>query len=233
MGETLDECLRARISISSGQIFSDSISSPVGYRISGWAQRARLHPSHLTLCGLAVGIGSSVAIAHAYSTRNLALQMLAVLGFQIAYIFDCADGQLARRTDRASVAGAELDVFVDFAVQASMLVATSQVAVQSAGASAWLVAAHSSLWIVSVVSTLVARLRMDRWDSTSLRPSSHFIRMSRQLRDYPLAVLVVSVSAAFAPRTSLPAVIGFFTAVNLMALILLIGSRAKQGLQGQ
>lgn len=220
-------------SISAGQLLTDAIGTPGGRLVTSLVSRwPRVHPTHLTLVGLAVGLCSAVALGSAFSSGSVVVQVLAVVGWQVAYIFDCADGQLARLTHRSSPAGGELDVFVDVAVQASMLAATAMVAIDHGDAAPLLVGLFVASWGVSMVATLLGKLRLGTWTSESLRPSSPAVWASRQLRDYALAVLVVSLAAAFSPRAALPWVMAWFTVVNLGALAVYIAARTLRSLRG-
>ena len=58
-----------------------------------------------------------------------AVGLLALVGWQVAYALDCADGQLARVTGRTSAAGARLDVLCDVAAQIALVTALAAVAV--------------------------------------------------------------------------------------------------------
>lgn len=89
-----------------------------------WAAfRMRLTPSQVTLTGLLFSICGATAYALAptgWAGAGLTFGLLA-----LGYLFDCADGQVARATQRTSEHGAWLDVFCDYitlsALPAAML----------------------------------------------------------------------------------------------------------------
>lgn len=79
------------------------------------AYRLKLTPNHLSA---ASGAFSALAlIAAAFTPANdLVVPILAIYALsQISYLFDCADGQLARATETASTYGAFLDKAMDLA----------------------------------------------------------------------------------------------------------------------
>lgn len=92
------------------------VSQRIGAVLALAAVRLGLHPSTLTWTSLALGVGSAgVAIGLLPAHRGLA-GVLVLLGWQLAYGVDCADGQVARATRSTSVAGARLDLTADFAI---------------------------------------------------------------------------------------------------------------------
>jgi phosphatidylglycerophosphate synthase len=220
--------------VSAGQIFTDQISVRLGDGVTRLAIRVRLFPTHLTLCGLVVGLASAVALAMAPGSGSLLLQVSAVLGWQLAYVFDCADGQLARITHTASEAGGELDVLVDVAVQWALLTVTASVAVGDGGINPTLVGIFVASWPVSMVMMLLSRVRLHGLEpealSEALKPRTRLVLLTRQLRDYPLNALALSAAVAFSPRELLPWVLAWLTAVNVGILGGHIVARSRRAL---
>lgn len=95
-----------------GYWLTREFSQRIGARLAYAGYRAGLSPSALTGMGLLFNIAASVVFA----TRrlDLATSALALLLYQIAYAFDCADGQLARGARQASAFGAWLDLSLDY-----------------------------------------------------------------------------------------------------------------------
>lgn len=92
------------------------VSQRIGAVLALLALRLGLHPSTLSWTSLGLGVGSAgVAIVLLPAQRGLA-GVLVLLGWQLAYGVDCADGQVARATRSTSVAGARLDLTADFVV---------------------------------------------------------------------------------------------------------------------
>lgn len=90
------------------QIFSQRLGASIAYG----AYRLGLSPSHITVAGAVVGLGASFAYA-LLPPGPPSIVGLAI-AYQLAYGFDCADGQLARASRRTSEFGAWFDVTVDF-----------------------------------------------------------------------------------------------------------------------
>lgn len=95
-----------------GYPLTRGVSQRLGACIAFLACRARLSPSFLTLCGAALVLGTSAAYASLAPGWGSAIALL--LMYQLAYGFDCADGQLARATRTSSEFGAWLDVATDY-----------------------------------------------------------------------------------------------------------------------
>jgi len=81
---------------------------PLADRLAAALTPTRVRPVHLTLCGLAVG-----AIAAAVLVGAPQLAPVAGLLVLVAWLFDRADGSLARRQGTVSAWGAWLDANVD------------------------------------------------------------------------------------------------------------------------
>jgi len=90
-----------------------TINEPVGAVLAYLANLIHLTPNQVTFCSLAVSIGGSVG--YFFLPKAPISTLLLVFAFQLAYGLDCADGQLARATGRASAFGQWLDVAIDFA----------------------------------------------------------------------------------------------------------------------
>src|SRR5690606_41433897 len=95
-----------------GGLFSEALSQRIGAAFSLAAHRLGLAPSVLTIVGVTIGLGSSVAsvllspMAAAGDVAPRAVGRFGGAGWQIAYAFHCSDGMLARVTGRTSTAGA-------------------------------------------------------------------------------------------------------------------------------
>lgn len=85
----------------------------VSFLFAYLAHRMELSANQVTLLSGVFGI-LAFPIALVVPAENLPLSILAVFAFaQISYIFDCADGQLARTTNTTSEFGAFLDKSTD------------------------------------------------------------------------------------------------------------------------
>jgi phosphatidylglycerophosphate synthase len=138
----------------------------------------------------------------------------------VAYALDCADGQLARVTDRTSPAGARLDVLCDVAAQIGLVTALSAVAVAyRPGTPTWLVAAFAGTWMVNLVTSVMQAGPA----AASMVPSrAPLVRTVKLVRDYGAVVLFAGLVLAIIPQWTV-VVLWAFTAVNgafLLASIL-------------
>ena len=132
-----------------GGLFSE-VDQPVARRGRSppGPHRLRLRPTALTLANLVLGLATSVivvALRRAGSPpgtyRPGSIGLVALVGWQVAYALDCADGQLARVTGQGSAAGARVDVLCDVAAQIALVTALAAVAVaQRPATPVWLVA---------------------------------------------------------------------------------------------
>src|SRR4051794_18702555 len=82
------------------------ICQPAGGVVAFFASRIGLTPNVVTGLALALGLAGTAALATSHF-------LLAGSALVTAFIFDCADGQLARSTGRTSPRGAWLDVMAD------------------------------------------------------------------------------------------------------------------------
>lgn len=177
-----------------GGLFTEAVNQRLGAHLAAFAHRRGLAPTSLTLANLALGITGSVLVI---ATTPWAGPIAAVL-WQFAYCLDCADGQLARATGRASAAGARVDILCDVAVQISLVAAVAATAsAHVAGLPAWLGPLFAGTWMVNLVTSLLAGGPA----GGSLVPSRSWpVRVVKLVRDYGAIVLVCGVVIAFAPR---------------------------------
>ncbi len=156
-----------------------------------------LHPSLLTLAGLSVGVATGVLAILAVDVRPTWLfGVIVVLGWQLAYVLDCADGQVARATGKTSDAGAAVDIFCDFAVQTFVVAAVSTAAVREHPISPAIIALFAATWMVNLVSGILFRsLHGER--NRLLRTTTPLAAMLRLSRDYGFVVLLLGLSYAF------------------------------------
>ncbi len=78
----------------------------------GWS------PNAVTLAFIACGVASGVVIAFG----GLVTAVVAAIGVQLALLFDCSDGELARLTRRTSAGGIYLDRFGHYLCESAMLI---------------------------------------------------------------------------------------------------------------
>jgi phosphatidylglycerophosphate synthase len=88
------------------------VSQRLGAALAYGGMRLGTSAAALTLSGLALNVAASAT--YALAPPGMASWLAALLLLQLAYGFDCADGQLARATQRASAFGAWLDLACDY-----------------------------------------------------------------------------------------------------------------------
>lgn len=153
-------------------------------RIVSLVREAPISPDHLTYASFASGVlGAAVLLlgAHAWSTL-----LCAALLFQLAYILDCADGQLARIRQEYSRHGWRLDLYSDRITETVILVATT----------AFVARENAALWALGFVTlgatTLYQYARLHEMmaatafkvpeASSASEPSDHTLALDRDAR---------------------------------------------------
>jgi phosphatidylglycerophosphate synthase len=200
-----------------GGLFSEALSQRIGARIAVRAHKHGLAPTVLTVFNLGLGgLVSIVVVAAAIPVAEgrvwaWPIGLLALIGWQLAYAFDCADGQLARVTHRTSAAGGRLDVLCDVAVQISLVAALAATAeAQVPDTPAWLLAAFAGTWMVNLVTSV-----MQTGDKAASMVTSRSlpVRLVKLVRDYGAVVALAGVVLTVAPQWTIW-FIGLFTLVN-------------------
>jgi phosphatidylglycerophosphate synthase len=190
-----------------GGLFSEALSQRVGAVLAAVAYRLRLAPTVLTAGNLLLGLATSAAVVALTSTSapTWVAGLIALVGWQLAYALDCADGQLARVSGRKSPAGARVDVLCDIAVQISLVTALSAVAVDQRPSTA--------SWVIALFAGT----------STSLP-----VRVVKLVRDYGAVIFVAGLVLLVVPQWTIWLLLAF-TVVNggfLLASIAFTGRSA-------
>lgn len=104
------------------------VSQTFGASVAKAAVLRGLSPNVLTLLSLAFGLATSVAVILLFPWSRVAAACVGLIGWQVAYGLDCADGQLARAAKKTSRGGATLDLLADFGVHTGVATAALMVA---------------------------------------------------------------------------------------------------------
>ncbi|MEU4155831.1 CDP-alcohol phosphatidyltransferase family protein [Actinoplanes sp. NPDC026670] len=218
-----------------GGLFSEGISQRIGSRIAVAAHKRHLSPTVLSILNLGLGclvsfivIGTAGPVADG-SLWAAPIGLLALVGWQLAYAFDCSDGQLARVTGQSSSSGGRLDVLCDVAVQCSLVAALSAVAkAQEPDTPAWLLAAFAATWMVNLVTSVM----QSGAQAASMVTSTSFpVRAAKLVRDYGAVIALAGVVLTIAPQWAVWFV-ALFTLINggfLAASIAFTGRAALKG----
>ncbi|MEV6341968.1 CDP-alcohol phosphatidyltransferase family protein [Actinoplanes sp. NPDC051851] len=218
-----------------GGLFSEAVSQRIGSRISVFAYKNRLSPTVLTIFNLGLGCAASfVVVATAGAVQDGTvwgplIGLVALIGWQLAYAFDCADGQLARVTGQASPAGGRLDVLCDVAVQSALVAALSATAkAQEPDTPAWLLAAFAATWMVNLVTSV---MQSGSQASSMVTSRSPLVRAIKLVRDYGAVIALAGLILLVAPQWTVWFV-ALFTLINggfLAASIAFTGRAALKG----
>jgi phosphatidylglycerophosphate synthase len=200
-----------------GGLFSEALSQRLGAQVALAGHRLGAPPAALTLVNLLLGLGVSAAVVAfagrvaAGTTPAWAIGLLALVGWQLAYAFDCADGQLARVTGKASPAGARLDILCDVAAQIALVAAlAATAAAHHPGAPAWLIATFAGTWMVNLVTSVL----QSGAQAASMVPSrSPAVRVVKLVRDYGAVIALAGLLLTVAPGLTIW-LIAAFTVVN-------------------
>jgi phosphatidylglycerophosphate synthase len=217
-----------------GGLFSEALSQRLGARIALAGHRAGATPTALTVANLVLGLATSVTVI-ALAGRvadgavpGWAVGLPALIGWQVAYGFDCADGQLARVTGRTSPSGARLDILCDVAAQIALVTAlAATAAAQRPGTPAWLLAAFAGTWMVNLVTSVL----QSGPQATSMVPSRSLpVRLVKLVRDYGAVIALAGLVLTLAPAWT-GWLVAAFTVVNGGFLLASIAFSARSALR--
>ncbi len=219
-----------------GGLFSEAVSQRLGARISVFANKHRLAPTVLTVANL--GLGCLVSFAVIAAAGPVAegrvwawpIGLLALLGWQIAYGLDCADGQLARVTGQTSPAGARIDVLCDVAAQIALVAALAATAeAQVPETPAWLLAAFAGTWMVNLVTSV---MQSGPQAASMVTSTSLPVRVVKLVRDYGAVIFVAGLVLTLVPQWTIW-LVGLFTLVNAAFLAASIAFSGREALRGR
>ena len=216
---TVAKCyLAARQARGGGFLYTQTVSDRLGTVVAAIGMRLGAHPTYLTLVNLVLGIGGSVAVMAGRSPDRIAPLLVAGAAlWQVAYIFDCADGQLARATGKTSAYGGSVDIFVDVAVQISVVAAVSSIVLSRHEIPALLVVLFASAWYLNFVTFLLAKGDNQVSHSLITRRSS-LASIAKLLRDYGFVILMLGAWLLISPSTLFVPMMAV-TAMNLLMLL--------------
>ena len=216
---TVAECYRAALQARHpGYLYTRTVSGKLGTAVAALGIRLGIHPTYLTLINLVLGISGSAAVMAGYSPdRTAPLVVAGVVLWQLGYIFDCADGKLARATGKTSAYGTSVDVFADLTVQLSVVVALSNVILSGDKVPDLLAVLFASLWYIGFVTNLLAR--GDNQVSHSLiAKRTALVSAAKLLRDYGFIILVLGTWLLVSSSTLIIPMMAV-TATNLVLLV--------------
>ena len=217
-----------------GGLFSESVSQWLGAVFALVAQRLGLRPTALTITNLVLGLAASVTVV-ALADRVAAgtvpawlVGLVALVGWQVAYALDCADGQLARVTGQGSAAGARVDVLCDVAAQIALVAALSATAVaQRPETPTWLIATFAGTWMVNLVTSV---MQSGPNAASMVTSTSLPVRLVKLVRDYGAVIFVAGLVLMVVPALVFWVIVAF-TIVNGGFLLASIAFSARASLR--
>jgi phosphatidylglycerophosphate synthase len=213
-----------------GGLFSEAISQRIGARIAVAAHKRGLAPTVLTVTNL--GLGCLVSFAVVATADPVAdgrmwawpIGLLALVGWQIAYALDCADGQLARVTGQTSAAGGRIDVLCDVATQIALVAALAATAkAQVSATPAWLLAAFAGTWMVNLVTSV---MQSGPQAASMVTSRSLPVRVVKLVRDYGAVIALAGLVLTLAPQWMVWLIVAF-TLVNGCFLLASVAYAAR------
>ncbi|GAA1809579.1 CDP-alcohol phosphatidyltransferase family protein [Planosporangium flavigriseum] len=216
---------------------SGLLTEQFNHRVAAWlslsAHRLRWTPTTLTACNLVLGVATSVGVlllAGPMAVGDVSAWLVGLTAWtlwQLAYIADCADGQLARVTSTASPAGGRLDILCDIAVQIALVAAIAAVTTAARpGTPAWLVAVFSGSWMVNLVTSVMSK----EGTNVSLVASEVVaVRLVKLVRDYSFMITLIAAVIAVRPAWMIWVMV-LFTAINSGFLLASIAQAGRANL---
>jgi phosphatidylglycerophosphate synthase len=198
-----------------GGMYTELVSQRIASHLAAYAARQSWSPALLTLTSLVVSGTASAVLLAAHDDVSWLLALLVGAGWQVAYAFDCADGQLARGTGTVSAAGARSDVLADLLTQVVFVAAISAVARSQADVSVPLLAAFSASWLVGLILSTLDQRRGEAAPIGLIgREAGPVLRTARLLRDGGFLLLLFCAVLAIHPPWVI-ALIWLMTVLNL------------------
>lgn len=212
-----------------GGLFSENVSQHLGAVFAAVAYRVGVAPTILTAGNLVLGLATSAAVVALASTSapTWVAGLVALVGWQLAYALDCADGQLARVAGRTSPAGARVDVLCDIAVQISLVTALSAVAVdQRPSTASWVVALFAGTWMVNLVTSV---MQSGPNAGSMVTSTSLPVRLVKLVRDYGAVIFVAGLVLLAVPQWTIWLLLAY-TVINGGFLVASIGFTMRRSL---
>lgn len=198
-----------------GGLYSEAVSQRLGALIALGAARLGIRPTTLTLANLVIGLAVAAAVITRAGSWSAWVGILALIGWQVAYVLDCSDGQLARVTGQGSPAGARVDILCDVASQIALVAALSAVAWERSGAPVWIIALFCGTWLVNIVTSVL----QSGPNAASMVPSRSLpVRVVKLIRDPGAVFLTAGLVLAIVPDLTVWYLVAF-TVINGCFLI--------------
>jgi phosphatidylglycerophosphate synthase len=215
----------ARARSSGGYLFTTYVSDRLGSWFAAVAIRFHIHPTVVTLTdlGLAIVASTFVITQAPHLQSGWVPGLAALLLWQLAYILDCADGQVARVTGKTSSFGARVDVLVDFLVYAIVFSALVTVLTQRVELPVALVVLGAIVWPVGLLTFILAG--RDGNEGHSFSPRGGVFGVIKLIGDNGFVLLVMGLWLFVHPQ-SIVIPVAAICAVNACFLVASIAREA-------
>lgn len=183
----------ARAHRGGGGLFTTRVSDPLGSWVAAVAIRFHIHPTVVTITDLGLAIvASTLVITQAdHLQSGWAPGLVALLFWQLAYVLDCADGQIARATGKTSSFGARVDILVDFLVHMTVISALMTVLTQRVNPPVALIVIGAIVWPLGILIFMLARNDGNKGHSFTQRGG--VVSVVKLMRDHGVRLLVVGL----------------------------------------
>lgn len=183
---------------------------PMAALVAWWSCQRGLSPTLLTSIRLLLALIGAVF----YSQTGTLMLLFAFLFCTVSYVFDCADGQLARAAQKTSEFGAWFDKYVDLIVTVSMGFAVAYYGLQTDQeipiflAAAWFTVGSSALFYTSDMKRQMESRGMEMTGFSESLPK----KILGLCNDAPVVILLLCVARPFPSLLLLTlAVLGFLS----------------------
>jgi phosphatidylglycerophosphate synthase len=202
-----------------GHLWTVLVNQRLGSRLGAALGDRGFTPNQLSVGNLLVGLASSAGVLGLVAAgAPVAAALVALVGWQLAYTFDCADGQLARATGKTTPEGFIIDLLCDYLVQASVvvvLVATAFPSLPEGRAGSLYAAAIVGTFLIGVfASALGTSTGIGHTASRSVVKEG----IRTLFRDWGVQVLVYALAIGLGTPAVL-VVVSLFSGVNVVFLV--------------
>ncbi len=170
------------------------VARPLAAILVAVLKRTPLTPNQVTILGALVFVGCVAALVLLPGWGGF---LIAAAILELAYIFDCADGQLARIKGMTSEIGAYFDFLID-EVKALMLVGGCAVRIWlESGNDVWLIVGIVGCALVSIATSLTNFVRRPEYSGVEVKPGASAKQPGMPAGFLPKIMWVVQRTASF------------------------------------
>jgi phosphatidylglycerophosphate synthase len=217
-GTLVDAYRAARAGRVGGFLCTTHVNERLASSVAALAIKWGVHPSVISVLDLLVAVaGSAYLIAAAGDAHQFWVAgLVACVCWQISYILDCADGQVARATGKSSDYGARVDVLVDFFVHCVVIAALLAVIAEVSPIPAAVAASIAGMWMVNLIIGVLTRT--DGNLGHSFTSGGRVVEVFKLIRDTGFVLFVIGCWVWVDPDTVIFPVLAV-TAFNVLFLI--------------